>query len=76
MQDAAPVLEHDATRLSQRHAATVTQQKRLMQLNLKLAHIAGEQRLSNAEQRRRTCEAAHFGDANERFDLFQIHGIV
>ena len=67
------MFKQHAARLCQRDAATVAQKEGLMQFNFELANIARQQRLRDAEYGRSAREAAHFGDAHERFDLLEIH---
>ena len=75
MQDSASVLKQHAARLCQGNAASVAQQEGLPQLHFELANVARQERLRNAEHRCGAGETTHFGDAHERFDLLEIHGL-
>ena len=75
MQDAARVLQQDQARFGRHGAAAVALQQVLAQLHLQQSHLAADGRLGHVQRQRGTAEAAELGDADEIFELSQVHGI-
>src|SRR5579862_7846661 len=67
--------QQNATRLGQRHVATVPREKRHLEFILERAYLHAQRRLRDVEAPRRTAEMQFFGHSQEVAKLARIHVI-
>ena len=67
------MFEQQLARFRGRRAAAVADQEVLAQLDFEQAHLPAERGLRDVERDGGAREAAEFGDADEIFQLLQVH---